>query len=102
MLSRKEFNKIMQEIIDITEKQDKVNNILRNVSDFLSIDMTLQVPLVVQLLEKIMNDEGEDIQYWMYELEFGKEYKDGMVLDKDNNIIKMGTIDDLYDLLTKK
>ena len=53
---------------------------------------------VVELLEKIFNDECNWISYWVYELNFGKLYKDGCIT-MDNKIVKLKTVEDLWNLL---
>ena len=57
---------------------------------------------MVDLLEDLTHDsENEWILYYIYDLNFGKKYKDGMITDKDNNNIKMKSIKDLYNFLKK-
>lgn len=41
-----------------------------------------------------------DISYWMWELEFGKKWKPGMVMDGDEDI-KLQTAEDLYDYISR-
>lgn len=55
---------------------------------------------VVNLLEILTNDKDSWISYWVFELDCGKKYKDGMILDKDKNPIKLKEIEDLWNLLT--
>ena len=45
-----------------------------------------------------MRDKGEDISYFIYELDYGRDYKHGCVAD-DNGIVDMGTPEALYELL---
>lgn len=54
---------------------------------------------VVRLLENIMQDKGEWISYWVFELDFGRKYKDGTVTEADGSIIKLKTVEDLYNYL---
>jgi len=56
---------------------------------------------VVSLLSKIFNDKDEWIDYWVWELDCGKKYKDGMVKEKDGSIIPLKTVSDLWNLLMK-
>ena len=57
--------------------------------------------MVVDLLEFIFNDENQWISYWIFELDFGKDYEDGWVTQKDGAVIPLKTVEDLYDLLVK-
>ena len=56
---------------------------------------------VISLLEFIFNDKDRWIYYWTFELDFGKDYEDGWVTQKDGTIIPLKTAEDLYDLLVK-
>ena len=47
-------------------------------------------------------DTEDDIYYFIYDLDCGREWKPGMVTDEDGNDIKMGTIRDLYDYIVKE
>lgn len=55
--------------------------------------------LVVELLEEIMNDKFGDISYFCYELDFGKDYEEGNVVDQDGNVIDFSCAEKLYDYL---
>lgn len=59
------------------------------------------VELLIAATSEKYNTE-EDIYYFIYELDCGREWKPGMVTDKDGNDIKMGTIRDLYDYIVKE
>ena len=52
-------------------------------------------------LKESMKDEYDWIDYFMYELDFGKKYYDGCVLDKDKSIIDLSTAENLYEFLIK-
>jgi hypothetical protein len=56
---------------------------------------------LVKLLQIAMNDENEDswIEYYLWELDFGKKYKDGCASYKDGRIIDISTPEKLYDFL---
>ena len=59
--------------------------------------------LIRQNLNKIFNCElSDDIGYFIYELEFGSKWHEGMVLDKNGNDIPLKDASDLYNLLLSK
>ena len=53
---------------------------------------------IIEMLEIIFKDKFQWIEYWAYELNFGKNYKDGCCSDK-NGIIKLQTCEDLWKVL---
>jgi len=58
---------------------------------------------VLDLLKIAFNDDNKDswIDYYIYELDFGKKYKDGSVTD-NNGSIPLANHQDLWNLLNNK
>lgn len=56
------------------------------------------IDVLINLAKKI-SKEDDLIDYFIYELEFGKEYKPGMILDENDNEINLSSIEDLYKFL---
>lgn len=100
-LSLEDFEKIMGRIIETWNYQDSLNTFFRenNVEGYIiqpdCIDVT------IDLLEHIMEDEGGWISYFCWDLDFGKCYEDGSVLDADEKPIRLATVQDLYNLLVQ-
>lgn len=60
----------------------------------------------IKLLEKIFGLEedkyyGTDIEYFIFDLEFGENYKPGMVKDSEGNEINFSSAEKLYDWLLR-
>lgn len=63
-------------------------------------------PVINQLLKILkieFNDDIRDswIDYFVYELEFGTKYYDGMITEKNGDIVKMSNAEELYEYLIK-
>lgn len=54
--------------------------------------------IVIKLLEKLMQDGFGNISCFIYELDYGREYQEGCVSDKNGNI-DISTPEKLYDFL---
>ena len=54
----------------------------------------------IKLLKAIFHDEEDWIDYWVYELDYGKDYQDGDVIQNGKNI-PLKTIEDLYNFLLR-
>lgn len=59
---------------------------------------------VIHLLELLTHDDEEWISYFIYELDFGKDYKEGTIYQKNEKTgekvnIKLSTVEDLYNYL---
>lgn len=93
------------ECIDSLKKQQEHNKkcnkafkiILPN--DFVSgYDLEIITTQFIKLLKTLLNDKSEWIDYYIYELDFGKEYKKGCVRF-NNKDVKLKTSEDLWNIL---
>ena len=105
LLTKKEFVDIINRLRESSDLVDKVDTLFRESRENVECDFCnaagLQIshePIVVNLLQKIMRDEGEDISYFIYELDYGRDYEPGCVTN-GNGIVDMGTPEALYELL---
>lgn len=63
--------------------------------------LPMMVDNVVDLLALATHDEDDWIAYWVFDLDCGKEYEDGCVTEGDGSIVKLETIEDLWNCLVK-
>ena len=106
MISKDKFIEIINRLKKYNELQDKINylfrdNINNKENDFANAGGVCigHESVVVYLLEKMFDTDM--ISYWIYELNYGKEYKEGCVLDANMNEIDLSTAEKLYDYLIK-
>ena len=104
-LTKQEFVDILNRLREATELVDKVDKLFRDSRENLECDFCngagLQIShegIVVRLLEKLMQDDVENISYFIYELDYGREYREGCV-SYDNENIDISTPEKLYDYL---
>ena len=99
------FESIMTEIKEVNDFQDHLMSICKDFNrnnhsgseaDFYLPDLSCTC---VKLLEQIFDDKYDWISYYMWELDFGRAYKDGMITRKDGSNIRLESFRDLYDLL---
>lgn len=62
-------------------------------------DNNIIISQIIKLLEDLTNDNDEWIQYFIWELDFGKEYKDGCVNYKDGTNIDLSSSEKLWEFL---
>ena len=96
MITRDDFKKAIGAVRNDIDFMDRMSD-TSDGSIFL-FDRMLCVDQTVNLLEKIMDDKAEWIEYWIYELEFGKKWEPFMITE-DGRDVRLETEDDLYDLL---
>ena len=107
MISKEKFIDIINKLKEVNDFVDETNERARKLNDAIISDfyntMSLSIShesLVVELLENMFNTDM--ISYWIYELDYGKEYKDGYVQDGEGNNIDISTLEKLYDYLIKE
>lgn len=106
IISKEKFVEIINRLKNYNELQDKIDelfkdNIENREKDFMNAGSICvgHESVVVKLLEKMF--DTDIISYWIYELNYGKEYTDGCVLDENMNEIDLSTVEKLYDYLIK-
>lgn len=101
MLSKDEFIKALDEVEKVNKYNEELNSVFRKngVDGYIfQPDCTATVLRLLHILfEKA--DKDEWIEYFCYELDFGKNWKSGIIINKDGSDIKLGTSEDLYNYL---
>lgn len=101
-MTREFFTEIMEEVMKSHDYQEGLNKYFEK-ND---VDGYIYQPdcacATLKLLHHIFGEKDVDewISYFCFELNFGRNYKDGAVSDEHGNNIPLATIDDLYNLLT--
>ena len=105
MITKKEFVDIihrLKEADDFVNETNENAKKLKNavLSDFFNAS-SLSIShedIVVKLLEDMFNDY-DTIAWWLYELDYGREYKKGCLKDENGKNINVSTPEKLYDYL---
>lgn len=99
-MNKKEFIKLVSELVSIKQDEDNLNKALQKFEpDFNYICFGRYETLVVRALEFAMNDTSSWISYWLYDCDCGK--KPMKVTDKQGKRVPMKTISNLYDCIIK-
>ena len=92
------LEKIEKQLKYDSKCHDAFSIILPN--DYVSgYDYSIILSQLIKILEIEFNDESGWIEYFIWELDCGKNYKDYMITDKNNKNIDMSTIESLYEIL---
>ena len=105
MISKNEFIHAMkgikaQILIDLKNHQ-ALSDIFKN-TYMGSIENVLYNTLITLLEQLTIDTESKWIEYFIYELDFGKENYRLQVYDKNNKEIPLSTIEDLWNMLNNK
>lgn len=108
MISRNEFIKIIDRLRETNDFVNEVNDKSRNLRDSIMSDFfnasSLSISfedIVVNLLED-MFDGTDMISWWLYDLDYGREYKRGCLKDCNGKNINVSDSGKLYDYLIKE
>lgn len=107
LISKQTFVKIINVMRDREDLVVKLNDIIRDYKVTLHDDFLDGNALVIggeeeilELLEILMRDTCGDISYFMWEIDFGRDYEPGCITHDDKNI-DLSSADKLYDYLVK-
>ena len=95
-MTLKQFEGHINKLKESTDRIDTFSKAIR--SDVLYDITDPMFDMIVDLLEICFNDKEKWIEYWVFELDFGNKYKEGMI-KRDKTTIPLKTAKDLYDLL---
>lgn len=111
MISKEQFITIINKMKLVDDFVNEVNDKSRDLRETLDdsfLDFfegnslfVAHSDIVVQLLENMFND-NDMISYWIYELNYGRDYKDGYIQDCDGNNIDISTVEKLYEYLVEE
>ena len=95
------FVYIINKMYELYQEQEIFNKVLKTIdSDFGGcLIHNKTISLLEEVLKKLVNDKYDYIGYYLWELDFGKEYKDGVITEADGSIIKLSNPEELYDLI---
>ena len=106
MITKERFIQIINRLENYNKLQEKINSLFdecidNKENDFCNAGSICigHESVVVELLENMFNSDM--ISYWIYELDYGKKYKAGCVLDENMNEIDLSTPEKLYDYLVQ-
>lgn len=108
MITKKEFIEIINKLKEVNDFVNETNNKAKKlneaiISDFFNAS-SLSIShenIVVKLLENIFDDK-DIISWWLYELDYGREFKKGYLQDESGLDVDVSTAGKLYDYLIKE
>lgn len=105
-MDRDLFIKTICQIEKLNEKSEKFNDILKSIDPEFGGGYIFNesISILINLLKVLVDDKYDNIDYYIWELNFGKDYKDGMITDANdpNKIYKLSTASELYDFIMEE
>lgn len=104
MIDKEQFINAISDVESVYRYQEGLNNYFRknNVDGYIFQPDCSST--VIGLLHNILGEMDKDgwIDYFCFELDFGKKWKEGTITEKDGTDIVLKTAEDLYNLLEKQ
>ena len=106
-MNKKTFKEHVTTLVNLKKETGKIEGVIREskINDSFSggiIGLGWYEDLIVNVLQDAVNDENDNLGYWLYDLEMGKKWKKGTITDGDGKDIKLKTINDLIKLIYGK
>ena len=99
-MTYKTFESLMKRLLRIKRDEEKLNKALKVFEpDFGYFSLGRFETLIVDAIKAGVNDEYDNIGWWLYEMNEGKDVKKNSVT-KDGKNIPCKTIKELYNLIT--
>ena len=106
LISKKEFVIIIEQLKVAYEFQNKIYDLYN--SYFLETPESLNLEdTVIKILNKVFDLKsdgyiGTDLDYFCYELEYGKKWEPGCITTEEGKDIDISTAEKLYDYITRE
>lgn len=103
-ISKEDFIKAINDIEKVNKYHDSLNSFFQKNEVDGYIFQPDCVDTVLRLLHIVFGEADRDnwIEYFCYELNFGKKWKSGCITKKDGTDIKLETSEDLYNYLMEQ
>lgn len=103
LVNKNDFIEIINRLQNYTKLQDKIDDLFEGLLDNKEQDFCNAGSICIgheSVVTKLLEDmfETDLISWWIYELDYGKEYKPGC-LTEDDKEIDVSTSDKLYEVL---
>lgn len=99
MISKEKFIEYLErykELVDIEEKVDMALKLLN--PDFNSLALDKHGTLILDMLKDLVDDKFDLIEYFVYELDWGKNGKK-CITEKDGMTYSLTNYDELYEFI---
>ena len=105
MITKNKFVEIIDRLREASDFVDETNDRARELNDGIISDFfnasSLSIShesIVLELLENMFNAD-DTLSWWLYDLNYGREYKEGIIQDVNGRNIDLSTAEKLYDFL---
>lgn len=99
MISKELFCEIIADLKTVDDYVDELNRVIIKYKYDGCIIPVNCFDTVLKILQDIFKDNDDWIGYYIFELNWGRQYEPGVITDTDHNEIKLSNPEELYDFL---
>jgi len=91
----------MEQLKIYLDREQEINSMFDNIfsNDYITgIDNGTLLSAYMNILKKLTKDDSGWIEYFVWDLDFGKDYKDGCITENGVNV-KLDTIESLWNII---
>lgn len=101
-MNRDLFIKTIYNIIELNEESEKFNDLMCKIdSEFGGGYIhNKSISILLSILKELVDDD-DMIDYFCWELDFGKKWYPGCIIDSDGTNIKLSTPEELWEAIKK-
>ena len=102
MISKENFIGVVDSIEKFVTEEDRLyQDTGRMLCLYENDALNDMVSSFICFLNSLFDDENDWIEYYMYELDFGKDWTEGCITEKDGEVVYLRDAGELYDFLLK-
>ncbi len=100
-MSKELFIKIIEHIQMLHNEENKLNDLLCEIDPEFGGGYihNKTISLLSDIAKDLIDDKYDYIGYYLWELDFGKNYYEGVITEADGTPIALSTPEDLYNLI---
>lgn len=99
LLNKDEFVEVMTELKKFWDFENDLNTLVYEHGGGGYVFFPNVIGVTIKVLANMFADESEWIDYYVWELCFGRKWESGMITNEDGSDCKLQSLDDLYTLL---
>ncbi len=100
-MSKELFIRVMEQIKLLHEEEEKFNTLLHEIDPEFGGGYihNKTISLLSDIARELIGDKYDYIGYFLWELDFGKGYYEGVITDEKGTPVALSTPEDLYNLI---
>lgn len=101
-MTKEEFVRYLSEIKDTVDYVSEINGVISKYNGEGYLFPPDCSYLCTRLLGELLNDSAGEIEYFCWELDFGRLWQPGTITDQNGNDVIMAKAEDLWDFLNTR